>query len=151
MEDYLSKERNILKHSRRKFYVQSVILEILVIQRYKNDNKYINSEELKDIFFKYHSTYDLYYRASIKQVRFYIAQLSWTELIEVIEVIEENQDKKENFIRITDAGFKLYQESTLENIAVNLINSRATNRLSIIAIIISIATMIITIFALFCK
>ena len=143
------KEVELIKNSRIKFYVQSKVLEILVIHRKASNNKYVNYNQVKQDLFKYHSTYDIYCNASYKQIQLYIEQLSWTELIEVKEEQKENQDKKEYLIRITDAGFKLYQESTLENIAVNLINTKATNRLSIIAIIISIVTMIITVFALF--
>lgn len=137
------KEKNIRTFNSVKYYVISLVLDILVHKMVENRNdRTIGGEMLlEDIMSEIwkNSIYDMEWNLSMARVELIVSEMSWMNLI-----VNTGDTSKNPNIKLTDEGFAAYKDQRFHSIAASLMEAKESRRLSLIAIAISIITLVIT-------
>lgn len=147
INEYYKKEKELRTFNSVKYYVMSLVLDILVrrmvINRITNANEVeIPFKELMQEIWK-DSTYDMEWKISVARVELIVVEMSWMNLIENTGDTSKNPN-----IKLTDQGFAAYKDQRFHLIAANLMEAKESRNLSIIALIISIFTLFVTVIGL---
>lgn len=136
------KEKNIRTFNSVKYYVISLVLDILVHKMVENRNdRTIGGEMLlEDIMSEIwkNSIYDMEWNLPIARIKLIVPEMSWMNLI-VCTGEKENPN-----IKLTDEGFAAYKDQRFHSIAASLMEAKESRKLSVIAIVISFITLIVT-------
>lgn len=76
---------------------------------------------------------------SMARVELIVSEMSWMNLI-----VNTGDTSKNPNIKLTDEGFAAYKDQRFHSIAASLMEAKESRRLSLIAIAISIITLVIT-------
>jgi hypothetical protein len=138
------KESQIRRFYVRKTYIQSVVLDILANDKFQG-NVSMDYGTLDDKI-KLRMTKDIWWSTSSMQIKMYIYNLAVKELVVLFKSNSTNTPTDDDILfALTDKGFDIYQNMTMDSISAALLFSKATNKLSIIAIIIAIISIFISI------
>lgn len=140
---FYKKERELRTFNSVKYYVISLVLDILVrrmiVKSITNANEVeMSFEDIMQKIWK-NSTFDMEWNISIARVELIVAEMSWMNLI-----VNTGDTSKNPNIKLTDEGFAAYKEQRFHSIAASLMEAKESRRLSLIAIAISIITLVIT-------
>lgn len=140
---FYKKERELRTFNSVKYYVISLVLDILVrrmiVKSITNANEVeMSFEDIMQKIWK-NSTFDMEWNISIARVELIVAEMSWMNLI-----VNTGDTSKNPNIKLTDEGFAAYKEQRFHSSAASLMEAKESRRLSLIAIAISIITLVIT-------
>jgi hypothetical protein len=144
---YYKKEKDLRTFNSVKYYVISLVLDILAQRMALNSIANANEVELPlnklmQEIGKY-STFDMEWTLSKVRVELIVAEMSWMNLI--TSGTRENPD-----IRLTDEGFAAYKDQRFHTIAASLMEAKENRRLGIIAVVVSLVTLLVTIVSIWC-
>lgn len=138
------KESQIRKFYVRKTYIQSVVLDILANDKFEGN--FSMDYRMLDDKIKLRMTKDIWRKISRMQIEMYIYDLVVKELVVLSKSNSTKTPTDDDILfTLTDKGFDIYQNMTIDSISASLLFSKATNKLSIIAIIIAIISIFISI------
>ena len=129
----------------RRTYIQSAVLKILANDKFEG-NGYMDFGVLDDKI-KLRVTKDIWRNDSRIQIKMYIYNLAVKELVVLSKSNSTNTNTPTDYdilFALTDKGFDTYQNMTIDSISEALLFSKSTNRLSVIAIIVAILSIIIS-------
>ena len=143
--NFLKKEKNIRTFNCVKYYVISLVLDILVrrMSISSSGDIEISFEELMKEIWK-NSTYDMEWKLSAARVELIVAEMSWMNLI-----VNTGETSKNPNIKLTQEGFAAYKDQRFHSIAASLMEAKESRLLSTIAIVVSLVTLIATIISVF--
>lgn len=154
-------EKEICKFNSIKYYVISLVLDILVRQMVvsiikntknssssiKNENIFFDEKNNVEISFNdlmkeiwKNSTFDMEWSISVARVELIIVEMSWMGLI--IKTGETNNNLN---IKLTQDGFIAYKDQRFHSIAASLLEAKESRKLALIAVIVSFITFVATI------
>ena len=147
---YYKKEKELRTFNSVKYYVMSLVLDILVrrmvINSITNANEVeIPFKELMQEIWK-DSTSDMEWNISIARVELIVAEMSWMNLI-----VNTGDTSKNPNIKLTDEGFAAYKEQIFHSIAASLMEAKESRNLAIIAVVVSFITLLATIVSIWCN
>ena len=147
---YYKKEKELRTFNSVKYYVMSLVLDILVrrmvINSITNANEVeIPFKELMQEIWK-DSTSDMEWNISIARVELIVAEMSWMNLI-----VNTGDTSKNPNIKLTDEGFAAYKEQRFHSIATSLMEAKESRSLAIIAVVVSFITLLATIVSIWCN
>ena len=147
---YYKKEKELRTFNSVKYYVMSLVLDILVrrmvINSITNANEVeIPFKELMQEIWK-DSTSDMELKISIARVELIVAEMSWMNLI-----VNTGDTSKNPNIKLTDEGFAAYKEQRFHSIAASLMEAQESRSLAIIAVVVSFITLLATIVSIWCN
>ena len=147
---YYKKEKELRTFNSVKYYVMSLVLDILVrrmvINSITNANEVeIPFKELMQEIWK-DSTSDMELKISIARVELIVAEMSWMNLI-----VNTGDTSKNPNIKLTDEGFAAYKEQRFHSIAASLMEAKESRSLTIIAVVVSFITLLATIVSIWCN
>lgn len=143
---YQKKENELRTFNSIKYYVISLVLDILVRRMIVGNFKEaaISFEELMQEIWK-NSTFDMKWDLSPARVELIVAEMSWMNLI-----VNTGETSKNPNIKLKDEGYKVYQDQKFHSMAASLMEAKASRNLSVLAITISFITLVITLISIFC-
>ena len=147
LRHFLKRENDIITFNGVKYYVFSLVLDILVRRMVIASSKgiEISFEELMGEIWK-SSTFDMEWTLSQKRVEMIVAEMSWMNLI-----VNTGETSKNPNIKLTEEGFSAYKDQRFHSIAASLMETKQSKRLSIIALVVSFVTLLATIISIWCK
>lgn len=139
------KENDIRTFNAVKYYVMSIVLDVLVKRMIYSNLKEaeISFEELMEEIWK-HSTFDMEWNLSAKRVELVVAEMSWMNLI-----VNTGERCKNPNIKLLEEGYKAYQDQRFHSIAASLMEAKESRNLSIVALGISLLTLLLTLISIF--
>ena len=134
------RENSIRTFNGVKYYVISLVLDILVRRMVLNSSKNIeiSFEELMQEIWK-NSTFDMEWILSESRIELIVAEMSWMNLI-----VNTGETSKNPNIKLTDEGFAAYKDQRFHSIAASLMEAKESRILATIAIVVSFITLIAT-------
>lgn len=141
------RENNIRVYNSVKYYVISLVLDILVrrmVVRSSRDIE-ISFEDLMNEIWE-NSTFDMEWRLSAARVELIVAEMSWMNLI-----VNTGETSKNPNIKLTEEGFAAYKNQRFHSIAASLLEAKESRLLATIAIVVSFVTLIATIISIWCN
>ena len=147
---YYKKEKELRTFNSVKYYVVSLVLDILVrrmvINSITNANEVeIPFKELMQEIWK-DSTHDMEWNISIARVELIVAEMSWMNLI-----VNTGDTSKNPNIKLTDEGFAAYKDQRFHSIAASLMEAKESRNLAIIAVVVAFITLLATIVSIWCN
>lgn len=141
------RENSIRTFNGVKYYVISLVLDILVRRMVLNSSKNIeiSFEELMQEIWK-NSTFDMEWILSESRIELIVAEMSWMNLI-----VNTGETSKNPNIKLTDEGFAAYKDQRFHSIAASLMEAKESRILATIAIVVSFITLIATTISIWCK
>jgi len=139
------KESQIRKFYVRRTYIQSAVLEILANDKFEGNGSMAYGA--LDDKIKLRMTKDIWRNDNRMQIKMYIYDLAVKELVVLSKSNSTNTNTRTDndiLFSLTDKGFDTYQNMTIDSISASLLFNKATNRLSIIAVIVAILSIIIS-------
>lgn len=143
---YQKNENELCTFNTIKYYVISLVLDILVKRIIASNLKEveISFEELMQEIWK-NSTFDMKWSISPIRVELIVAEMSWMNLI-----VNTGEMSKNPNIKLKDEGYKAYQDQKYHSMAASLMEAKASRKLSVLAITLSVITLVITLISIFC-
>lgn len=129
-------EYRLRKYYCEKTYIQAEVLRIIFYNEV-NGNQSIARTDLFHYLCNM-MTKSIYWKTPAELVDRFISELEWKGFIDVVD------NKSEIRISLTEEGRKTYKAGTLENTAASLFFAKSTNKLSVMAISISVISILIT-------
>lgn len=147
---YYKKEKELRTFNSVKYYVMSLVLDILVrrmvINSITNANEVeIPFKELMQEIWK-DNTSDMEWNISIARVELIVAEMSWMNLI-----VNTGDTSKNPNIKLTDEGFAAYKDQRFHSIAASLMEAKESRNLAIIAVVVAFITLLATIVSIWCN
>lgn len=138
--DYYKREKNIRRYNGVKYYVISLVLDILVRRMVvvSSNDVEISFDELKQELWE-NSTMDMEWRIPVARIELIVAEMSWMNLI-----VNTGETSKNPNIKLTKEGYEAYKDQRYHSIAASLMEAKETRNLAIIAIVVSFITLIAT-------
>ena len=147
---YYKKEKELRTFNSVKYYVMSLVLDILVRKMVVNSITKANEVEIpfKELMqeIRIDSTFDIEWKLSAARVELIVAEMSWMNLI-----VNTGETSKNPNIKLTEEGFAAYKDQRFHSIAASLMEAKESRRLATIAIVVSFVTLIATIISIWCN
>ena len=147
---FYKKEKELRTFNSVKYYVMSLVLDILVRRMVVNSITNANDVEMpfKDLMQEIwkDSTHDMEWNISIARVELIVAEMSWMNLI-----VNTGETSKNPNIKLTDEGFAAYKDQRFHSIAASLMEAKESRFLAIIAVVVSFITLLATIVSIWCS
>lgn len=146
LRNYFKRENNLRTFNSVKYYVISLVLDTLVRRMVIRSSKdfEISFEELMQEIWK-NGTYDMDWKLSKSKVELIVAEMSWMNLI-----VKTGETSKNPNIKLTEEGFAAYKDQRFHSIAASLMEAKESRLLALIAIVVSLVTLIATIISFWC-
>ena len=146
---FYKKEKELRTFNSVKYYVMSLVLDILVRKMVFNSITNANEVEIpfKDLMQEIwkDSTSDMEWNISIARIELIVAEMSWMNLI-----VNTGDTSKNPNIKLTEEGFAAYKDQKFHSIAASLMEAKESRRLAIIAVVVSFITLLATIVNIWC-
>lgn len=147
---YYKKEKELRTFNSVKYYVMSLVLDILVRKMVVNSITKANEVEIpfKELMqeIRIDSTFDIEWKLSAARVELIVAEMSWMNLI-----VNTGETSKNPNIKLTEEGFAAYKDQRFHSIAASLMEAKESRLLATIAIVVSFVTLIATIISICCN
>jgi hypothetical protein len=147
---YYKKEKELRTFNSVKYYVMSLVLDILVRKMVVNSITKANEVEIpfKELMqeIRIDSTFDIEWKLSAARVELIVAEMSWMNLI-----VNTGETSKNPNIKLTAEGFAAYKDQRFHSIAASLMEAKESRLLATIAIVVSFVTLIATIISIWCN
>lgn len=144
---YYKKEKELRTFNSVKYYVMSLVLDILVRKMVVNSITKANEVEIpfKELMqeIRIDSTFDIEWKLSAARVELIVAEMSWMNLI-----VNTGETSKNPNIKLTEEGFAAYKDQRFHSIAASLMEAKESRLLATIAIVVSFVTLIATIISI---
>ncbi len=127
-----------------RFIIYASVIDILArhsvyrIAREKNNDCTMTFYELKEKLMQSQNVQDLLKSFKDTQINEWMSELSWMGYVTRVSERETN-----SVIRLTGEGLQAYKDQSMQSIAANLLAARESRRLSIIAIIVAIVSIVV--------
>ncbi len=144
---FYKRENNIRVFNSVKYYVISLVLDILVRRMVVKSSKDIEisfADLMKEIW--ENSTFDMEWNLSTARVELIVAEMSWMNLI-----VNTGETSNNPNIKLTEEGFAAYKDQRFHSIAASLMEAKESRLLATIAIVVSFVTLIATIISIWCN
>lgn len=144
LRKFYKRENNIRAFNSVKYYVISLVLDILVrrmVIRSSKDIEISFADLMKEIW--KNSTFDMEWKLSAARVELIVAEMSWMNLI-----VNTGETSKNPNIKLTEEGFAAYKDQRFHSIAASIMEAKESRLLATIAIVVSFITLIATIISI---
>lgn len=141
--NYIRKEKSNSIRNRVKYYIISGILDVLVMIKHLDGGKDSPTfGEVMSRFYDLYTNFDIDNRVTVAQIEVEVLlEMEWMNLVS-IDKKESNSNQWK--VSITKNGLKAYQDQKFHIISADMYASKSASDLSITAILIAIASIIIS-------